>query len=130
MEVSPHLSPQLEEQGDNIMREEMSHRAMGSQQALSTSDLAEAASASRASQRAENLSDPLQRESPIITPAPDNAAARTTPVSGTMPAQSAAQNGADQTPLFSSDEAARLRSQWDGIQVGFVDEPRHAVEQA
>jgi hypothetical protein len=34
------------------------------------------------------------------------------------------------TPLFSPDEAAQFRSRWDGIQVGFVDEPRRAVEQA
>ena len=33
-------------------------------------------------------------------------------------------------PLFSSNEAKALRSQWDTIQVGFVDEPRRAVEQA
>jgi hypothetical protein len=36
----------------------------------------------------------------------------------------------DSTPLFSSEEASQFRSRWDGIQVGFVDEPRHAVEQA
>lgn len=33
-------------------------------------------------------------------------------------------------PLFSSDEAAKLRQQWDAIQVGFVDEPRKSVEEA
>lgn len=33
-------------------------------------------------------------------------------------------------PLFSAAEAGSLRSQWDAIQVGFVDEPRKAVEQA
>jgi len=33
-------------------------------------------------------------------------------------------------PLFSSAEANELRSRWDAIQVGFVDEPRHAVELA
>ncbi|HEY1984490.1 MAG TPA: hypothetical protein VGG85_03730 [Terracidiphilus sp.] len=33
-------------------------------------------------------------------------------------------------PLFPSGEATELRSRWDAIQVGFVDEPRHAVEQA
>jgi hypothetical protein len=33
-------------------------------------------------------------------------------------------------PLFSQDEAENLRSRWDRIQVGFVDEPRSAVEQA
>jgi hypothetical protein len=34
------------------------------------------------------------------------------------------------TPLFSADESRGLRSRWDNLQVGFVDEPRHAVEQA
>ncbi len=33
-------------------------------------------------------------------------------------------------PLFSSGEANELRSRWDAIQVGFVDEPRRAVELA
>jgi len=34
------------------------------------------------------------------------------------------------SPLFSSDEAAKLRARWDAIQVGFVDEPRKSVEEA
>lgn len=34
------------------------------------------------------------------------------------------------TPLFSARETNELRSRWDAIQVGFVDEPRHAVEEA
>jgi hypothetical protein len=33
-------------------------------------------------------------------------------------------------PLFSSEEARNFRGQWDAIQVGFVDEPRQAVQQA
>jgi hypothetical protein len=33
-------------------------------------------------------------------------------------------------PLFSGDEGGRLRERWDSIQTGFVDEPRHAVEEA
>jgi hypothetical protein len=33
-------------------------------------------------------------------------------------------------PLFSGNEANELRAKWDAIQVGFVDEPREAVEQA
>lgn len=33
-------------------------------------------------------------------------------------------------PLFTSAEAKELRSRWDAIQVGFVDEPRRAVERA
>ena len=34
------------------------------------------------------------------------------------------------TPLFSPEEAKNFRAQWDAIQVGFVDEPRQAVQQA
>lgn len=33
-------------------------------------------------------------------------------------------------PLFSAEETANLRSRWDAIQVGFVDEPRRAVQEA
>lgn len=33
-------------------------------------------------------------------------------------------------PLFSPDETKSFRDRWDGIQVGFVDEPRRSVEQA
>jgi hypothetical protein len=33
-------------------------------------------------------------------------------------------------PLLSPEETGRFRSRWDSIQVGFVDEPRQAVEQA
>lgn len=36
----------------------------------------------------------------------------------------------DATPLFSEDEGHRLRTRWEQIQTGFVDEPRHAVEKA
>jgi len=32
--------------------------------------------------------------------------------------------------LLAADEAGNLRSRWDAIQTGFVDEPRRAVEQA
>jgi hypothetical protein len=33
-------------------------------------------------------------------------------------------------PLFSNDEGQRLRSRWESLQVGFVDEPKKSVEQA
>jgi hypothetical protein len=33
-------------------------------------------------------------------------------------------------PLFSGNQAQDLRSQWEHIQAGFVDEPKNAVEQA
>jgi hypothetical protein len=34
------------------------------------------------------------------------------------------------TPLLPSDATSDLRSRWDSVQTGFVDEPRRAVEQA
>jgi hypothetical protein len=42
----------------------------------------------------------------------------------------AVREAATSTPLFSPAEAAELRSRWDSIQVGFVDEPRRAVQEA
>jgi len=36
----------------------------------------------------------------------------------------------DVQPIFPEHEAADLRRSWEGIQAGFVDEPRHAVEDA
>src|SRR6266853_6264668 len=38
--------------------------------------------------------------------------------------------GQQAAPLLSTDESNHLREAWDSIQAGFVDEPRHAVEQA
>jgi len=35
-----------------------------------------------------------------------------------------------QEALFSQDESKQLYAKWDAIQVGFVDEPRQAVERA
>ena len=34
------------------------------------------------------------------------------------------------SPLFSGAEAGDLRSRWENIQVGFIDEPRRSVEEA
>jgi len=34
------------------------------------------------------------------------------------------------TPLFSEQESRDLFAKWDALQVGFIDEPRRAVEQA
>jgi hypothetical protein len=36
----------------------------------------------------------------------------------------------EQAPLLSTNQADDLRSRWNGIQAGFVDEPRRSVEQA
>jgi hypothetical protein len=34
------------------------------------------------------------------------------------------------TPLLGSDEASGFRTRWDSVQAQFVDDPRHAVEEA
>lgn len=50
---------------------------------------------------------------------------------GTAPAPTpSTSNEPERGPLFSAEEAANLRSRWDVIQVGFVDEPRRSVQQA
>lgn len=36
----------------------------------------------------------------------------------------------DAAPLFPNNELEELRNRWNGVQAAFVDEPRHAVEQA
>jgi hypothetical protein len=46
------------------------------------------------------------------------------------PVPGAAQRGQVATPLFSAEETDDFRSRWDSVQVGFVDEPRRAVEEA
>jgi hypothetical protein len=40
------------------------------------------------------------------------------------------QDAAAETPLFPDVECRDFRSRWDNIQIGFVDKPRHAVEEA
>jgi hypothetical protein len=42
----------------------------------------------------------------------------------------AAEDTSRRAALFHDEEARGFRSRWDGIQTGFVDEPRAAVEQA
>jgi hypothetical protein len=41
-----------------------------------------------------------------------------------------ARGTSETTPLFATDDAQNYRSRWSEIQTGFVDDPRHAVEQA
>ena len=70
----------------------------------------------RSAQRADNRADNFDRGD------------ATTARSNTSSTQSAETD--ERTALFSPDETGTLRSQWDAIQVGFVDEPRQAVEKA
>jgi hypothetical protein len=68
---------------------------------------------------------PPMTEPPMATPG-------TTEPSGAHP--TTANRGqipqTDAIPLLPADEATSFRARWSEVQTGFVDEPRHAVEQA
>ncbi len=104
------------------MSDERVRRWTGSQENVSTSDVAEAS----AENRVRSVNRPEMsvdaRQSSIITPAAENV------TSGAVSAQNTPQGSPG--PVFSADETKQLRSQWDRIQVEFVDEPRRSVEQA
>lgn len=72
------------------------------------------------------------RERATIAGAAQPAAPRQTPLQPRMAPRSEPQKAAPQpvTPLFTGEECRSLRSRWENLQVGFVDEPRHPVEQA
>jgi hypothetical protein len=59
-----------------------------------------------------------------------NAADRTAVKTPAPAAQKSTAAEGQCAPLFPAGEATELHSRWDAIQVGFVDEPRQAVEQA
>jgi glutathione S-transferase len=45
-------------------------------------------------------------------------------------AEERAAQAEERAMMFAADEADGYRTRWDGIQTGFVDEPRRAVEEA
>jgi hypothetical protein len=67
----------------------------------------------------------------LITPPPADVpvAATVASPSGTGAAVARAREE-ERVALFITNEANELRARWDGIQVGFVDEPRKAVQEA
>ena len=81
------------------------------------------------------IQEPASPRPPVRTQTPSQTSPAPT---GSTPASSAAAGVAramredeeSAGPLFSPDEAKKFRSQWENVQVGFVDEPRSAVEQA
>jgi hypothetical protein len=110
---------------------------------LSTEELAAAGEreASVASELRDTVDTPTEERSEQQAPV-----ARTSEGAATAPAAAVASGAAatadEQTPtnateprtggepLLAEDELGRFRAQWEQIQVGFVDEPRGAVEQA
>jgi hypothetical protein len=70
----------------------------------------------------------------LVTPPPtDPRAANVASTSGSAGSPAAAVARApeeERAALFAANEASELRARWDSIQVGFVDEPRKAVQEA
>lgn len=99
---------------------------------LTTADLA---NAGREEPRNANL-DLAPRDEGRVPVAPVTVAGRSS--AQAVPASQAGVGGTatamakepESGSLFSQEEAGNLRTKWDAIQVGFVDEPRRAVEDA
>jgi hypothetical protein len=89
---------------------------------LSTADLANASERERVAQAPHAVMD---RPDTVAAPA-ERAAERNVPkAASVMPAGEDAR-----APLFAEAESADYRKRWSDIQIGFVDEPRQAVERA
>lgn len=77
-----------------------------------------------------HAADPTVRDPPApIGPGPDAQGHRDTAATAGADRPDESKDE-DTAPLFSGDEAGKLKARWDAIQVGFVDEPRKAVEDA
>ena len=82
--------------------------------------------------------DPLETE--VLTESQDTAAAATAPLreerfesTPVEPARTPATSRRQQEtvmPLLSGSESHALRTRWESLQVSFIDEPRHSVEEA
>jgi hypothetical protein len=102
---------------------------------LTTADLADAGreeprNADLDPARVEVVTSP--RDEGRVPAAPVTVAGRSVPASqaGVGGTATAMAKEPESGPLFSPEEAGNLRTKWDAIQVGFVDEPRRAVEDA
>jgi len=71
-----------------------------------------------------------REEHALITPPPANAPAANVAVQSATGVAVARARAEERVALFIANEANELRGRWDGIQVGFVDEPRKAVQEA
>jgi len=77
----------------------------------------------------EIVDDQLAARVSVAPPSAEPRSVNTTSRSGTGAAVARAPEE-ERTALFIPNECNELRSRWDSIQVGFVDEPRNAVEEA
>lgn len=76
---------------------------------------------------------PAKTNPPAGAPAPREYSEEPKPKAaeaGPKPSPTSQPAGGEAHPLFPGDETTRFRSEWNNIQIGFVDEPRKAVERA
>jgi hypothetical protein len=74
------------------------------------------------------INDPDSR--PLVTPPPGDVRASSVASGPATAAAVARAPEEERAALFAGNEANELRGRWDSIQVGFVDEPRKAVQEA
>jgi hypothetical protein len=119
------------EKQDGIMNENSSPREVSPEFStdtkLTTADLAGAGRVAPPAAKVDSLVETDVRRAEIRGGA---VAASGTNMPGTYGTATARAVEEETGPLFAGTEANELRSRWDAIQVGFVDEPRGAVEQA
>lgn len=98
---------------------------MKDERKLSTRDIATAADKPEPAVTREDRSVPRRLALDADEPANPRVADRAAVVDGPKPV-------ADEpvAQLFAAEDAAGFRTRWGGIQTGFVDEPRRAVEEA
>lgn len=110
---------------------------------LTTADLAGASRDETATDRMEarkhriagdvHSDSPEERRKTPRTTTPVNRSAESSPavaIGAAAGVAAAMAKDPESGPLFSPQEAGDLRSKWDAIQGGFVDEPRRAVQEA
>ena len=76
----------------------------------------------------QSVNDPDAR--PLVTPPPGDVRAKNVASGPATAAAVARAPEEERAALFAGNEANELRARWDSIQVGFVDEPRKAVQEA
>ena len=115
---------------DNMRDDTRKRHTLRDETELTTADLAGAQQpAPRPARELLTRTESEPRDYPAATPAASDKG-RTHAAAAAAAAAAAPAMERETGPLFSSGEANELRSRWDAIQVGFVDEPRHAVELA
>ena len=97
---------------------------------LTTADLAGTGPADNARQTSAEIEREGENENRSAKMAPATSKHAGSTAGTTAGAAAAVAKEPEAGPLFSAEEAGNLRAKWDAIQVGFVDEPRRAVQEA